>query len=70
MGGFMTHLEPQVEQAIDAICALGRELVKAYIEALHKGEQRPEYAALNDGQRASLLSELLAIMAVYKDKKC
>jgi hypothetical protein len=57
----MKNLEPQLEQAIDAICGLGCELVSAYIGALQNGEQRPEYAALNDEQRARLLSELQAI---------
>lgn len=61
----MTGLAPQVEQAVDAICALGCEVVSAYIVALEEGETRPEYAALDVGQRARLLAELRAIMAVY-----
>lgn len=62
------QLEPPVEQAIDAICALGCDLVNAYIVALQNGEPRPEYATLSEQQRASLLSELQAIMSVYGEK--
>ena len=64
----MTGLTPQVEQAVDAICALGCEVVSGYIMALRNGETRPEYAALDPGQRAVLLAELQAIMAVYEHK--
>ena len=64
----MTELAPQVEQAIDAICALGCELVQAYIVALQRGETRPEYAALDAGQRAKLLDQLQAIMSVYEHR--
>lgn len=60
------QIATQVEQAIDAICALGCELVSAYISALQDGETRPEYASLDAAQRASLLSELQAIMSVYE----
>ena len=61
----MTQLAPEVEQTIDRICALGCELVQAYIAALQRGESRPEYTALDAGQRAQLLDELQAIMSVY-----
>ncbi len=62
----MTQLKPQVEQAMDVICALGCELVVAYIAALRRGEISPEYAALDAGQRTRLLAELQAIMSVYE----
>jgi hypothetical protein len=62
------QFELQVERAMDAICALGCELVRAYIAALQRGESRPEYAALDAAQRASLLKQLQAIMAVYADR--
>ena len=61
-------IEPQVEQAIDAICALGCERVTAYIRALDNGEERQEYAALDNRQRACLLQELRSIMAVYDSR--
>jgi len=53
---------------MDVICALGCELVRAYIAALQRSETRPEYAALDAGQRASLLNELQTIMSVYADR--
>ena len=60
---------PQVELAIDRICAQGCVLVSAYIAALKKDESRPEYAMLDIAQRAALLFELQAIMAVYEEKR-
>lgn len=66
---YMTQLTPPVEQAIDAICALGCDVVRAYILALGSGETRPEYAALGAAQRSSLLAELQEIMAVYEDSE-
>ena len=65
----MTQSTPPVEQAIDAICALGCDVVRAYILALGNGETRPEYATLDAAQRASLLAELQAIMAVYEGRE-
>jgi hypothetical protein len=65
----MTRLTSGVEQAIDAICALGCDVVRAYILALGTGEMRPEYAALDAAQRASLLAELQDIMAVYENRE-
>ncbi len=59
---------PQVELAIDRICAQGCELVSAYIVALKNRESRPEYAQLDEAQQMALLVELRAIMAVYEDK--
>jgi hypothetical protein len=64
----MTQCSPQVELAIDAICAQGCELVSAYIVALKAGESRPEYAGLDPAQRVDLLLELQSIMSVYEDK--
>ena len=60
---------PQVELVIDKICVLGCELVSACILALENAESRPEYAELDTAQRASLLSELQAIMRVYANKR-
>jgi len=51
---------------VEAVCALGCEVVGAYIGALQCGEQHPEYAHLTDRQRTELLAELQAIMAVYR----
>ena len=53
---------------MNKICAQGCELVSACIMALKKSESRPEYAQLDKTQRAALLFELQAIMAVYEEK--
>jgi len=59
-------MDPAVERAVDAICALGCDLVSAYIKALQQADPRPEYQSLDAAQRASLLRELQSIMAVYE----
>ena len=56
----------EVMVAIDRICALGCDLVTAYIQALQAGESRPEYVELDATQRASLLHELQLIMSIYE----
>ena len=61
----MSSVEPEVEQAVDMICALGCDVVSAYIKALQQEQSRPEYQSLDAAQRASLLHELQSIMAVY-----
>ena len=61
----MNSMDPDVEQAVDAICALGCDLVSAYIKALQQAQSRPEYQSLDAAQRARLLRELQSIMAVY-----
>ena len=68
VGRWMKKLSAQVETSIDAICALGCDMVSAYIGALQKGESRPEYQSLDERQRASLLQELQSIMSVYRDR--
>jgi hypothetical protein len=60
-------LTVEVEQVIDAVCALGCNVVCAYITGLRNGEIRPEYSGLDADQRKRLLEELEAIMSVYKD---
>lgn len=64
----MKKLAPEVEQTIDAICALGCDVVSGYIRALQNGEVRPEYQSLDESQRVRLLQELRSIMSVYGDK--
>ena len=64
----MKNLSPEVEKTIDAVCALGCDMVSVTINALQKGELRPEYQSLDEIQRASLLRELESIMAVYQDR--
>ena len=64
----MSILEPEVEQAVDAICALGCTVVNDYIRALQQAQPRPEYQSLDPQQRPSLLHELQSIMAVYDER--
>ena len=64
----MNNLSAEVEKAVDAICALGCDVVSAYIGALQKGELRPEYQSLDEIQRTSLLQELQSIMSVYEGR--
>jgi hypothetical protein len=64
----MNSMQPEVEQAVDRVCALGCDVVSAYIKALQQGQARPEYQSLDSAQRAALLSELQSIMAVYGDR--
>ena len=64
----MKNLSPEVEKTIDAVCALGCDVVSVTINSLQKGELRPEYQSLDEIQRASLLRELKSIMAVYQDR--
>ena len=54
-----------MEQALDVICALGCERVRAYIRALENEQTRLEYQSLAVRQRILLLRELRTIMAVY-----
>jgi hypothetical protein len=64
----MKNLSPEVEKTIDAVCALGCDMVSVTINALQNGELRPEYQSLDEIQRTSLLRELESIMAVYQDR--
>jgi hypothetical protein len=64
----MKNLSPEVEKTIDAVCALGCDMVSVTINALQKGELRPEYQSLDEKQRTCLLRELESIMAVYQDR--
>ena len=68
VGELMKQCSPQVELALDKICAQGCELVSACIMALKKDQSRPEFAPLDAAQRAAPLFELQAIMAVYEEK--
>ncbi len=64
----MKQVSHEVMVVIDRVCALGCELVSAYIQALQAGDSRPEYAGLDSEQRASLLHELQLIMSIYEEK--
>ena len=65
----MKNLDPKVEEAVDVICALGCDVVTAYIHSLRQGASRPEYQLLNQDQRDELLHELQSIMSVYEQNQ-
>lgn len=56
---------PSVEQLLETICARGCRSVRAFIEAMEQGTPIAELESLGPAQRAALLQELKAIMAVY-----
>ncbi len=58
----------RVDRTIDGICHQGCRAVWGFIEALERGELRPEYDHLDAGERALLLAELRDIMQVYGDR--
>lgn len=55
----------RVDEAVVRICELGCARVREIIRALAQGEDVPEAAHLCAEERAALLAELQAIMAVY-----
>ena len=65
----MKQYSPQVELAMNKICAQGCELVSAYSMALIKDQSRPEFAPLDAAQRATPLFELQAIMGASMKKR-
>lgn len=60
-------LNPRLECRIEAICEKGCRAVRADIQVLEQGEPTPETADLDAAERAWVLAELRAIMAVYGD---
>ncbi|HBG95951.1 MAG TPA: hypothetical protein DDY14_11705 [Chromatiaceae bacterium] len=57
--------KPILEARLEAICARGCKRVGDDIAALERGHQLAETEGLNARERAWLLAELKAIMAVY-----
>jgi hypothetical protein len=60
-----THAAGRVEASIEAICLRGCRSVQDDIARLARGEVFPEVASLLPAERARVLAELRAIMAVY-----
>lgn len=56
----------KVSKAVEDICNLGCSRVENIIERLQNCEPLPQTEHLNDEERASVLKELCAIMAVYQ----
>ena len=56
---------PSLEQRVTQICGLGCMRVREIIAALERDQITVESEGLNPSERAQVLSELKAIMAVY-----
>ena len=57
--------EDPVTQCVEAMCQCGCEAVRASISALELGQSVVQVEGFDAEQRARLLAELKAIMAVY-----
>lgn len=58
-----------IDQRITQICELGCTRVTEIIAVLAQGQKTPETEDLPDAERALVLVELQAIMAVYNTRK-
>lgn len=54
-----------VQQCVEVLCQNGCEVVRATIHALEHGLEVPQTEVLAEHERAAVLEELKAIMAVY-----
>lgn len=59
-----------VDAAVERICDKGCRGVWADIDALARQDPVPEVGDLSAAERASVLRELRAIMAVYGTRQC
>lgn len=57
--------QKRIASAVEAVCHKGCKLVWADIEALEQGVDFPEVKSLDEAERAAVLEELKAVMAVY-----
>lgn len=64
----MESLSP-VDHAVEALCHKGSRNVLRDIVALEKGEVLPEIANLDPRDRALVLQELKAVMALYQEHR-
>jgi len=62
------HKSPAVEHCIELLCHKGCRQVWREIETLEQGEDLLEARGLNREERAFVLTELKAVMAVYGDR--
>lgn len=63
-GGAMAH-SIKVQQCVEALCQNGCGVVRATIRALEQGLTVAQTDAMAEHERAAVLQELKAIMAVY-----
>jgi hypothetical protein len=59
---------PAVEHCIELLCHKGCRQVWKEIDALEQGRSLPETEGLSEREKAVVLAELKAIMAVYGDR--
>jgi hypothetical protein len=59
---------PAVTHCIETLCHKGCRQVRRDIEALERGQSLAETRDLGPAERAEVLAELRAIMAVYGDR--
>lgn len=62
------HKKPSVEHSVEILCDKGCRQVWQEIDALERGEDLPETVGLNAEDRAQVVQELKAIMAVYGER--
>lgn len=55
-----------IEQSVENLCKKGCRAVWADIDALEAGRRLPETAGLTEAERAMVVRELKAVMAVYE----
>lgn len=60
---------PSIEQCLTQICELGCTRVSEIIATLEQGHRAPETDGLPAAERAQVLTELKAIMAIYDTHK-
>lgn len=59
----------RLQRCLESLCANGCEAVRATIDALERGQPVVATAGLGDAERAAVLAELKAVMAVYDERR-
>lgn len=59
------HRSSKVQLCVEALCQNGCQAVRATIDALERDLPVAQTEAMDDQERAAVLAELKAIMAVY-----
>lgn len=66
----MSQHPDTMSEVLEALCQSGCKAVLAMIQAMEAGETVPLTESLTAEQRAQVLAELKAIMAVYGGQTC
>jgi len=64
----MVELSPRLQACIEQLCHSGCNSVRDSIRLLEQGGRPPGTRALSTAERAQVLQELKAIMAVYDER--